>query len=175
LVKIRLRRMGAKKKPFYRLVVADARSPRDGRFIEQLGIYDPLTSPATIRIDGPKVQEWLAKGAQPSDAARSLLQREGIIQGAAIRHPKAVNVGAVKKEPKPAAKRVEAEPTSAAAAVAGDEAEAVAVAEPEVVADAEPEAVAEAEPEVVAEAEPEVVVEAEPEAAAEADAEKEKA
>ena len=61
--------MGAKKKPFYRLVVADARSPRDGRFIEQLGIYDPLTSPATIRIDGPKVQEWLAKGAQPSDAA----------------------------------------------------------------------------------------------------------
>jgi len=175
LVKIRLRRMGAKKKPFYRLVVADARSPRDGRFIEQLGIYDPLTSPATIRIDGPKVQEWLAKGAQPSDAARSLLQREGIIQGAAIRHPKAVNVGAVKKEPKPAAKRVEAEPTAAAAAVAGDEAEAVAVAEPEVDADAEPEAVAEAEPEVVAEAEPEVVAEAEPEAAAEADAEKEKA
>jgi small subunit ribosomal protein S16 len=108
LVKIRLRRMGAKKKPFYRLVVADARSPRDGRFIEQLGIYDPLTSPATIRIDGVKVQAWLAKGAQPSDAARSLLQREGIIQGAAIRHPKAVNVGAVKKEPKPAAKRVEA-------------------------------------------------------------------
>jgi small subunit ribosomal protein S16 len=171
--------MGAKKKPFYRLVVADARSPRDGRFIEQLGIYDPLTSPATIRIDGPKVQEWLAKGAQPSDAARSLLQREGIIQGAAIRHPKAVNVGAVKKEPKPAAKRVEAEPASAAAAVAGDEAEAVAVAEPEVDADAEPEAVAEAEPEVVAKAEPEVVpevvAEAEPEAAAEADAEKEKA
>src|SRR5260221_1191307 len=157
--------MGAKKKPFYRMVVADARSPRDGRFIEQLGIYDPLTSPATIRIDGAKVQEWLAKGAQPSDAARSLLQREGIIQEAAVRHPKAVNVGAVKKEPKPAAKRVEAEP--AAAAVAAPEAEAVA--EPEVVT------AAEAEPEVVAEAEPEVVAEAEPEAAAEVPAEEGKA
>ena len=157
MVKIRLRRMGAKKKPFYRLVVADARSPRDGRFIEQLGIYDPLTSPATIRIDGAKVQEWLAKGAQPSDAARSLLQREGIIQEAAVRHPKAVNVGAVKKEPKPAAKRVEAEP--AAAAVAAPEAEAVA--EPEVVTEAE--------------AEPEVVAEAEPEAAAEVPAEEGKA
>jgi small subunit ribosomal protein S16 len=166
--------MGAKKKPFYRLVVADARSPRDGRFIEQLGIYDPLTSPATIRIDGPKVQEWLAKGAQPSDAARSLLQREGIIQGAAIRHPKAVNVGAVKKEPKPAAKRVEAEPSSVAtAAVAEDKAEAVAdpAAVAEAAAEAEPETVAVAEPEVAAEGEPEVAAEA----AAEAAAEKEKA
>ena len=170
--------MGAKKKPFYRLVVADARSPRDGRFIEQLGIYDPLTSPATIRIDGPKVQEWLAKGAQPSDAARSLLQREGIIQGAAIRHPKAVNVGAVKKEPKPAAKRVEAAPTPVAA-VAEPEGEAVAdpvaapateaVAEPEAEAVAEPEVAAVAEPEVAAEAEPEVAAEAEPEVAAEAE------
>src|ERR1700738_1844105 len=131
--------MGAKKKPFYRLVVGDAPLARDGRFIEQLGIYDPLTSPATIRIDGPKVQEWLAKGAQPSDAARSLLQREGIIQGAAIRHPKAVNVGAVKKEPKPAAKRVEADSSGvASAAVAEDEAEAVA--EPAAVAETEPEA-----------------------------------
>ena len=118
MVKIRLRRMGAKKKPFYRLVVADARSPRDGRFIEQLGIYDPLTSPATIRIDGPKVQEWLAKGAQPSDAARSLLQREGIIQGTPVRHPQAVNVGAVKKEPKPVARRVEAAPAAPAAPAA---------------------------------------------------------
>ena len=162
--------MGAKKKPFYRLVVADARSPRDGRFIEQLGIYDPLTSPATIRIDGTKVQEWLARGAQPSDAARSLLQREGIIQEAAIRHPKAVNVGAVKKEPKPVARRVEAEP---AAVVAEPE----VAAEPETAAEAvaEPEPVA--EPEVVAEAKPEVETEvaAKPEVAAEAPAEKEKA
>jgi small subunit ribosomal protein S16 len=159
--------MGAKKKPFYRLVVADARSPRDGRFIEQLGIYDPLTSPATIRIDGAKVQEWLAKGAQPSDAARSLLQREGIIQEAAIRHPKAVNVGAVRKEPKPAAKRVEAEPAAAAAA-AEVEPEVAEVAEPEA---PEPEA---AEAPVVAEAEPEAEAAAEPEVAAKASAEEEK-
>ena len=80
MVKIRLRRMGAKKRPFYRLVVADARSPRDGRFIEQLGYYDPLTDPATIKIDGDKVRQWLSQGAQPSDAARSLLQREGILE-----------------------------------------------------------------------------------------------
>jgi small subunit ribosomal protein S16 len=72
--------MGAKKRPFYRLVVADARSPRDGRFIEQLGYYDPLTDPATIKIDAEKVSHWLAQGAQPSDAARSLLQREGILE-----------------------------------------------------------------------------------------------
>ncbi|MGH7902539.1 MAG: 30S ribosomal protein S16 [Candidatus Dormibacteraceae bacterium] len=79
MVKIRLRRMGAKKRPFYRLVVADARSPRDGRFIEQLGYYDPLTEPATVKIDEEKVVAWLGKGAQPSDTARSLLRREGIL------------------------------------------------------------------------------------------------
>ena len=171
MVKIRLRRMGAKKRPFYRLVVADARSPRDGRFIEQLGIYDPLTSPATIRIDGEKVHAWLSKGAQPSDAARSLLQREGILEGAPVRHPKAVNVGAVKKVPKPVAKRVEAEAKVTAEAVAEAEPEAVAEAEPEAVAEAEPEVVAEAEPEVVAPAEPEAVAEAEPEVVAEAESE----
>ena len=80
--------MGAKKRPYYRLVVADARSPRDGRFIEQLGTYDPLTDPATIRIDADKVNRWLAQGAQPSDAARSLLQREGILErNAATKRP----------------------------------------------------------------------------------------
>jgi small subunit ribosomal protein S16 len=80
LVKIRLRRMGAKKRPFYRLVVSDARSPRDGRFIEHLGYYDPLTEPATVKIDEEKVVRWLAQGAQPSDAARTLLKREGILE-----------------------------------------------------------------------------------------------
>ncbi len=65
MVKIRLRRMGAQKRPFYRLVVADSRSPRDGRFIDQLGIYDPLTEPATVRIDEEKVLKWLSQGAQP--------------------------------------------------------------------------------------------------------------
>ena len=161
MVKIRLRRMGAKKRPFYRLVVADARSPRDGRFIEQLGIYDPLTSPATIRIDGEKVHAWLAKGAQPSDAARSLLQREGILEGAAVRHPKAVNVGAVKKAPKPVAKRVEPEPK--AEAEPEPKAETEPETEPETKADAEPETKAGAEPETKAEAEPEIKAEAEPE------------
>jgi small subunit ribosomal protein S16 len=72
--------MGAKKRPFYRLVVADARSPRDGRFIEQLGYYDPLTEPATVKIDEEKVARWLAQGAQPSEAARTLLKREGILE-----------------------------------------------------------------------------------------------
>jgi small subunit ribosomal protein S16 len=72
--------MGAKKHPFYRLVVADARSPRDGRFIEQLGYYDPMTEPVTVKIDEDKVLHWLARGAQPSDTARTLLQREGILE-----------------------------------------------------------------------------------------------
>ena len=80
MVKIRLKRMGAKKRPFYRLVVADARSPRDGRFIEQVGYYDPLTEPATVKIDEEKVMKWLSTGAQPSDAARVLLKREGILE-----------------------------------------------------------------------------------------------
>jgi small subunit ribosomal protein S16 len=77
--------MGAKKRPFYRLVVADSHSPRDGRFIEQLGFYDPLTEPATINIDADRVKDWMSKGAQPSDAARLLLQREGVIKGVAVK------------------------------------------------------------------------------------------
>jgi small subunit ribosomal protein S16 len=77
-VKIRLKRMGAKKKPFYRLVVAESRAPRDGRFIEEIGYYDPLTEPATVKIDTEKAQKWLATGAQPSETVRSLLQRQGI-------------------------------------------------------------------------------------------------
>ncbi|MBO0705095.1 MAG: 30S ribosomal protein S16 [Candidatus Dormibacteraeota bacterium] len=79
MVKIRLRRMGAKRRPFYRLVVADARSPRDGRFIEQLGYYDPLTEPATVKIDEDKVAQWLTRGAQPSESARTLLKQQGVL------------------------------------------------------------------------------------------------
>jgi small subunit ribosomal protein S16 len=75
-----LRRMGAKKHPFYRLVVADARSPRDGRFIEHLGYYDPMKDPVEVKIDVEKVRRWLLQGAQPSEAARSLLKREGILE-----------------------------------------------------------------------------------------------
>jgi len=80
LVKIRLRRMGAKQHPFYRLVVADSRSPRDGRFIEHLGYYDPMKDPVEVKIDVDKVKRWLRQGAQPSEAARSLLKREGILE-----------------------------------------------------------------------------------------------
>jgi small subunit ribosomal protein S16 len=79
-VKIRLKRMGAKKAPFYRLVVADARAPRDGRFIEEIGYYNPLTEPATVKIDADKAREWLANGAQPSDTVRNLLRKEGILE-----------------------------------------------------------------------------------------------
>ncbi len=80
MVKIRLRRMGAKKKPFYRVVVADSRSPRDGAFIETIGHYNPLTDPATIVIDEEKALKWLRQGAQPTDTVASLLSRVGVMQ-----------------------------------------------------------------------------------------------
>jgi small subunit ribosomal protein S16 len=78
-VRIRLKRMGAKKRPFYRVVVADARSPRDGRFIDTLGTYNPLTDPAEVRLDTTKVQLWLARGAQPSTPVKRLLTRAGLL------------------------------------------------------------------------------------------------
>ena len=77
-VKIRLKRMGAKKNPFYRIVVADSRSPRDGRFIEEIGYYDPLKDPAVIKIDETKAVEWLRRGAQLTDTARALFNKAGI-------------------------------------------------------------------------------------------------
>ena len=77
--KIRLRRMGAKKAPFYRVIVADERSPRDGRFIEEIGYYNPLTNPAEIKIDSEKAQRWLANGAQPTETVRTLLKKSEII------------------------------------------------------------------------------------------------
>ena len=79
-VRIRLRRMGAKKRPFYRMVVANSTSPRDGRFIETLGYYDPLTDPATVKVDEEKAILWLSRGAQPSDTAEYLLKKEGILE-----------------------------------------------------------------------------------------------
>lgn len=79
-VKIRLMRMGAKKSPFYRLVVADSRSPRDGRFIEQVGHYDSTTEPAVIKIDEDKALNWLQKGAQPTDTVKSLFSKTGILK-----------------------------------------------------------------------------------------------
>ncbi|HEY8416440.1 MAG TPA: 30S ribosomal protein S16 [Limnochordales bacterium] len=77
-VRIRLKRMGAKKRPFYRLVVADSRAARDGRFIDQLGHYNPITEPAQIVVDVERALEWLRKGAQPSDTARALLKKAGV-------------------------------------------------------------------------------------------------
>jgi small subunit ribosomal protein S16 len=75
MVKIRLRRIGAKKSPFYRVIVADERSPRDGRFIEEIGYYNPLKNPAEIKIDTAKAAEWIAKGAQPTETVKSLLKK----------------------------------------------------------------------------------------------------
>ena len=77
-VKIRLRRMGAKKSPFYRIVVADSRYPRDGRFIEELGYYNPQEDPAVIKVDTEKAQKWMANGAQPTDTVRALLKKAGV-------------------------------------------------------------------------------------------------
>ena len=80
MVKIRLRRMGAKKAPFYRVIVADARSPRDGRFIEEIGYYNPMTNPAEIKIDAEKATAWLNNGAQPTETVKSLLKKSEIIK-----------------------------------------------------------------------------------------------
>ncbi len=79
MVKMRLRRMGAKKAPFYRIVVADGRCPRDGRFIEEIGYYNPLTNPAEIKIDADKAKAWIANGAQPTETVKSLLKKSGIV------------------------------------------------------------------------------------------------
>jgi small subunit ribosomal protein S16 len=112
LVKIRLRRVGAKKKPSYRVVVADSRAPRDGAFIDVIGHYNPLTEPATIDIDGEKALSWLNQGAQPTDIVSKLLSKAGI-----AREPKAAKPAkarpAKKAEPAKAAK---AKPAKAAAA-----------------------------------------------------------
>ncbi len=78
-VKIRLKRIGMKKHPYYRVVVTDERSPRDGRFIEEIGIYDPMKQPAEIKIDNEKAADWIRKGAQPSDTVRILLKKTGAI------------------------------------------------------------------------------------------------
>lgn len=82
-VKMRLKRMGTNKRPFYRIVVADSRSPRDGRFVDNLGYYDPCTNPATVRLDEEKAKLWLGRGAQPTDAVLVLLRQAGLAE----RHP----------------------------------------------------------------------------------------
>lgn len=78
-VKIRLRRLGAKKAPFYRVVVADSRYPRDGRFIEEIGYYDPTKNPADVKIDADKAKQWISNGAQPTDTVKALLKKNGVL------------------------------------------------------------------------------------------------
>ncbi len=78
-VKIRLRRMGAKKAPFYRIVVADSRYPRDGRFIEEIGTYNPVATPTEVKVDVEKAKQWIANGAQPTDTVKAILKKEGVL------------------------------------------------------------------------------------------------
>ena len=100
-VKIRLRRMGAKKRPFYRVVVADSSSPRDGRFIEEIGYFNPIATPEELKIDVEAAQKWLATGAQPTDTARALLKKAGV-------YDKAPAAEAAPAEEAPAEEAVEA-------------------------------------------------------------------
>ena len=79
MVKIRLRRMGAKKNPYYRIVVADSRSPRDGRCIEEIGTYNPLSNPSSVTVDAEKAQQWIRNGAQPTDTVKALLKKAGVL------------------------------------------------------------------------------------------------
>lgn len=114
-VRIRLRRMGAKKQPFYRVVVADSRSPRDGRFLDTIGTYNPRTEPAEIRIDREKALAWLEKGAEPTDSARSLLSKAGIWQ----RFRTGKWPAAAAEGPAPAGDTGEAAPSEEASPVSG--------------------------------------------------------
>ena len=125
MVKIRLKRMGTTKRPVYRLVVADSRSPRDGRFIEAIGFYDPLPNPAIVRIDEEKVRVWMKNGARPSDSARSLLVQQGILAGTQ-RHTAPAKAAAKQAEAETAAAKpaAAAETAPAAAGDATDEAAA---------------------------------------------------
>lgn len=126
MLRIRLRRVGKKKQPNYRLVVADSRSPRDGAFIETVGTYNPLTQPATVTIEEDRVREWIGKGAVPSDRAAKILSERGLCEPPKFT-PKA-------KQPKPAAEAPAAAPaaaTPAAAEAPAAEEPAEAAAEPE--------------------------------------------
>jgi small subunit ribosomal protein S16 len=132
LVKIRLKRMGAKKRPFYRLVVADARSPRDGKFIEELGTYDPIAQPAKVRIDADRVKEWMRKGAQPTETARKLLEMESILPRTArpMRPDTRVAATAAASNGSAAVATAEAPPVVAEEAAAAAEQPVVAAEEP---------------------------------------------
>lgn len=123
MVKIRLKRMGTTKRPVYRLVVADSRSPRDGRFIEAIGFYDPLPNPAVVRIDEEKVRVWMQRGARPSDSARDLLIRQGILAHSARRAAPTAQAAAATTEAPGAEAEVRVEPSAAVPAGEGAAAE----------------------------------------------------
>lgn len=125
MIRIRLKRIGKKRHPFYRLVVADKPDRRDGRFIETLGSYDPHANPPMVKVDGDKAKEWIGKGAQPSEAAEKILVRAGVIEKKVVR---VTAVAPAAKAAAPAAK-AEAKPAKAEAAVPVAEAEAPAAAE----------------------------------------------
>ena len=97
-VKIRLRRIGAKKDPFYRIVVADSRYPRDGRFIEEIGYYDPSAEPSVLKVDAEKAKKWIATGAQPTDTVKSILVQQGVIPAGKRPPAKTGGKKAVKEE-----------------------------------------------------------------------------
>ena len=165
-IKIRLARGGSKKRPFYRIVAADSRMPRDGRFIERLGTYNPLLakdSEERVKMDIERVQHWLSHGAQPTDRIRRMLEAAGALEATTRSNPKAAVPG------EKAAKRAEEKVAKAAAAT---EAAAVPAPAPEPVVEAAAEPVAEAAeeaaPEVTEEVGPEATEEAAPEAPAEA-------
>lgn len=126
MVKIRLKRMGTTKRPVYRLVVADSRSPRDGRFIESIGFYDPLPNPAVVSIQADRVQLWLRRGARPSDSARQLLVKEGILAARPFKITPRPEPAEPAKAEKPAAATAVAEKPAEAEASAAESAEAVA-------------------------------------------------
>ena len=151
--RIRLRRMGSKGRPFYRVVVADQRSPRDGRFIENIGRYHPLNDPSVIEIDQDRALHWLRVGAQPSDQVRNLMQKVGIWDAFVAERPKAAVINTKPERPakekvskKAQAKAAEAEKTPAAPAKEA----APAQAEPAAEAEAPADAAARAEPETAA-------------------------
>lgn len=146
--KIRLRRMGKKKQPFYRIVVADSRMPRDGRAVEELGTYDPVKRPGTVTLQEEKVYEWLKKGAEPSDTVNSLFRRLGVLNKyAMISAGKDVSAVAIKTEltekAKPSA-RARKTARAAKAEEAAKGAAAAPAADPKAELEAEPEAPAEA-------------------------------
>src|SRR5947207_3356879 len=131
MLRMRLRRVGAKKQPRYRVVIARARSPRDGAFVENIGYYDPLTEPATVRIDRDKALSWISKGAQPSDTVQRLLRVAGILEGGGVRAATAVAAA-------PAVASTPAVETAAAASSEPEPAVESATAEAEEPADGDP-------------------------------------